>query len=215
MGDRIDSPNSPTTLTQIKTEPIPHGIRVRHIGSGPQGTFELLGQLTVDAHRLSATLRLDKAPPKRPWFAPRIEHVALGPWSEQAERVYAGCGNVIERPKAFRLAFDGHRLSTSFVGLDFPGGMALVQAVDRGPEALDVDPQSRHYSLQAVGDATRSLLGSMGPATPVVTKRASIRDCTASTATTTWPPKSLPGIRPWSASRLGSMWYASIGSPTT
>jgi hypothetical protein len=158
MGDRIDSPNSPTTLTQIKTEPIPHGIRVRHIGSGPQGTFELLGQLTVDAHRFSATLRLDKAPSKRPWFAPRIEHVALGPWSEQAERVYAGCGNVIERPKAFRLAFDGHRLSTSFVGLDFPGGMALVQAVDRGPEALDVDPQSRHYSLQAVGDATLSLI---------------------------------------------------------
>ncbi|MFV2065978.1 MAG: hypothetical protein ACC645_03290 [Pirellulales bacterium] len=158
MGDRIDWPDAPTTFTQIKTEPIPHGIRVRHIGSSPQGPFELVGQLVVDEDRLNATMRLEKVPPRRPWFAPRIERFALGPWSEKVERVYAGCGNVIEGPEAFRLGFDGHRLSTSFVGFDFPGSMAIVQAVDRTPEALEVDPNTRHYSLQAVGDATLSII---------------------------------------------------------
>ncbi len=69
-------------------------------------------------------------------------------------RVYAGHGNVIETPAAFSLSFDGHRLATSFVGLEFANGSALLQAVDLPPDALRVDPQQRRCSLQTGGNAT-------------------------------------------------------------
>jgi hypothetical protein len=61
--------------------------------------------------------------------------VGPGAFDATAERVYAGMGNVLVQPEAFRLYADGHNLATRFVGFDFPG-VALVQATDTLPEYL-------------------------------------------------------------------------------
>jgi hypothetical protein len=84
----------------------------------------------------------------------RIDDVSAGEWSAKLERVYAGAGNVIVEPEAFRLAFDGHRLSTSFVGFDFDGGASLVQTVDAPPRELEVDPARRVATLHAACEQT-------------------------------------------------------------
>ncbi len=60
---------------------------------------------------------------------------------------------MIEKPEPFELAFDGHRLSTSFVGFEFARGPSLLQAVDLPPDSLRVDPRESHYSLRTNGNA--------------------------------------------------------------
>ena len=79
--------------------------------------------------------------------------LAVDRFCRPAQRIYAGHGNVIQRPEAFRLNFDGHRLATSHVEFDF-AGVSLVQAVDLPPEALVVEPDAHHYSLHTAHDAT-------------------------------------------------------------
>jgi len=146
---RLDDPRSPVVLLGTREEPCAGGRQVRHQFRGPGGTFDLVARLWVEHEVLRATFRLENAPPPEPWRVVYLQDVAAGPWSEAAERVYAGAGNVLRKPGAFRLNFDGHRLSTSFVGLDFAGGGSLVQGVDVPPELLDVRPAERHYSLHA------------------------------------------------------------------
>ena len=77
-----------------------------------------------------------------------LEDVALGSFSRKARQVYAGFGNAIRDPAPFHLSFDGHQLSTSFVGLDFDG-LSLVQGVNVPPDHFEVAPASRHYSIHA------------------------------------------------------------------
>ncbi|HAK93807.1 MAG TPA: hypothetical protein DCM87_02040 [Planctomycetes bacterium] len=77
--------------------------------------------------------------------------VGPGPFDAEAERVYAGTGNVIVRPEAFRLHADGHQLAARFAGFDFPG-VSVVQATDTLPERLEVAPARRIYRLAAGED---------------------------------------------------------------
>ncbi len=72
--------------------------------------------------------------------------IAPGPFTRKARRVYAGPGNVIEEPAHFALSGDGHRLSTRFVGFDFPGA-SLVMATGMLAERLEVVPERRLYRL--------------------------------------------------------------------
>ena len=68
---------------------------------------------------------------QRPWLHVHLEDVAAGPWSDRAVRVYAGAGNVMQDPKAFRLKYNGHFLSTSYIGIDFAGGISMVEGLGR------------------------------------------------------------------------------------
>src|SRR5208283_489555 len=92
---------------------------------------------------------LENTPTPRPWFDVHLEEVTAGPWSERATRIYAGQGNVVEDPKTFRLDYDGYILATSYVGFDFANGVSLLQGVDITPNRLQVDPESRVYTLNS------------------------------------------------------------------
>jgi hypothetical protein len=75
-------------------------------------------------------------------------------------RVYAGFGNVIEKPQRFDLSSNGFNLSTRHVGVDYDNGLSLVQATDVFPDRLHVDPEQLTWSLQTHHDATISLIPS-------------------------------------------------------
>lgn len=145
LGSRLDDRRCPLVLDQVAQEPA-EGLKVRHRFESPLGPFDLLGRLWVEQGVLRARFWLENAPSARPWLHAHLEEVAAGPWSQPARQVYAGQGNVIRQPGAFRLGFDGHRLSTSFVGLDFEDA-SVVQGVDVPPDHFEVAPQRRHYSL--------------------------------------------------------------------
>ena len=91
---------------------------------------------------------------------PRFTLLGLGAASEQATRVYAGFGNVIEKPGSFELHGNGFQLSTRHVGADFPGGLSLVQASDLFPDMFVVHPDQRLYQMRTHHDATLSLVPS-------------------------------------------------------
>jgi hypothetical protein len=154
LGGRIDDARSPILLEKAAEEPCDDGCQVQHHFHGIQGDFDLVGRLFVDRGSLRAVFRLENVPPPKPWMAVYLEGVAAGPWSEPARQVYAGDGNVVREPQAFRLGFDGHRLSTSFVGFDFPAGISVVQGVDVPPDELRVEPAERHYSLDVPHSST-------------------------------------------------------------
>src|SRR5208282_4571831 len=91
---------------------------------------------------------------------PRFTLLALGPASQPATRVYAGFGNVIEKPGRFDLYANGFQLSTRHVGVDYAGGLALVQSSDVFPDLFSVEPEKKIYSLHTHHDATVSLVPS-------------------------------------------------------
>ncbi len=158
LGGRIDDARSPVLLRESKEEPSPGGWQVRHRFESVFGPFDLVGRLFVDRGTLRAHFELQNGPPPRAWQVLYLEDVAAGPWSDTARQVYAGVGNVIRDPGPFRLGFDGHQLSTSFVGFDFAGGISLVQGVDVPPDHLQVTPSSRHYSLHVPHRSTMTLI---------------------------------------------------------
>lgn len=159
LGARLSDPASSIALVAASEEPAGEAYRVRHKFAGAAGGFDVVGELRVESGVLRAVFRLENGPAPQPWRVARLEDVAVGSWSEQAKRVYAGQGNVIVEPEAFSLGFDGHRLSTSFVGFDF-GDIKIVQAVDNPPDHLAVDPKSRAYSLHVPHDQTMTLIAS-------------------------------------------------------
>jgi hypothetical protein len=152
-GAPVESPASMIPVLNIaKSRDREGALRVEHALRLVTGeTCRLVARISMNAGILEVGWTLEDAPEPRPWRVVRLEDVACGPWSRSAEKVYAGAGNVIVGPEAFRLPFDGHRLSTSFIGLEF-GPIKLVQSVDSVPDALDVRPAQRHYSLHAAGD---------------------------------------------------------------
>ena len=149
LGGRIDDARSPILLEEVDELPCDSGYRVRHHFRSAHEAFGLVGHLFVEGGALRAKFQLDDVPPPKPWLAVYLEDVAAGPWSQPARQVYAGHGNVVRQPEAFRLGFDGHRLATSFVGFDFSGGLSMVQGVDVPPSDFRVEPADRHYSLHA------------------------------------------------------------------
>lgn len=145
LGSRLDDHRCPLVLEQVAPEP-DEGLKVRHRFESPLGPFDLLGRLWVEQGVLRARFWLENTPSARPWLHVHLEDVGAGPWSQPARQVYAGQGNVIRQPGAFRLGFDGHQLSTSFVGFDFENS-SVVQGVDLPPDHFEVAPERRHYSL--------------------------------------------------------------------
>ncbi|MBN1442247.1 MAG: hypothetical protein JXA90_06035, partial [Planctomycetes bacterium] len=174
LGEALEDWRSPAVLVAARTEEGPGLYRVRHSFSGPLGAFDLVGELAIEGGLLRARLRLENAPPPRPWLAAYIEDAAAGPWAwgGRARRVYAGHGNVIVDPGAFRLGFDGHRLATSFAGFDFETGISIVEAVDVPPDHLEVTPDDHRYTIHAPHAQTRTLI----PARDVWTAAKAWRD---------------------------------------
>ena len=154
LGARIDDASSPLLLARTETEQTGDSYLVRHFFTSPLGPFEVVGRLTVHEGVLQAAFHLDHTPKPTPWQAIYLEDVAVGPWNCKARQVYAGHGNVVREPGPYSLRFDGHRLSTSFVGVDFEGGLSLVQGVDLAPDRFEVAPDRRHCSLHAAHKPT-------------------------------------------------------------
>lgn len=158
LGGRIDDTRSPILLEQVTPERCESGVCLRHRFRSRLGTFDLVARLWVDEGGLKAAFRLENEPAPQPWQACYLEEVAVGPWSRAVEQVYAGAGNVIRKPESFELSFDGHRLSTSFVGIDFEGGPSLLEASDLPPLKLKVSPSENYCSLHTANDCTLTLI---------------------------------------------------------
>ena len=148
LGDDMGDWRSASELLDAREEPAGAGrYRVRHHFRSWAGSFDVLTEMWVDARGLQARFWLENEPPARPWLRVYLQDVAAGPWTERAVRIYAGPGNVIQDPQAFRLVFDGLALATSFAGFDFANGISLLQGVDAVPDRLEVDPEDRTYTL--------------------------------------------------------------------
>ena len=87
----------------------------------------------------------------------RITDFALGPSDRAADSVYYGHGYRIDQPETFTANFGGHDLSTSHVGVDYAGGLSLLQAVDVPPLSFCVNPDSREYSLHTRLNGTMTM----------------------------------------------------------
>jgi len=146
-GDALEDWRASTELVEGREEPAGGRHRVRHRFRNWSGSFEVVSELWVEREGLRARFWLENTPPPRPWFQVTLEALSAGPWSEKLDRVYAGPGNVIEAPEAFRLSYNGHNLATSFVGFDFANGQALVQNSDAIPDYLEVEPEAGIASL--------------------------------------------------------------------
>ncbi len=133
LGDRLDD-RSAAELAEVRQE---GNHRIRHRFRSWAGDFDLMSELGVEGFALKVRFWLENEPPPRPWLPVYLEAVSAGPWSAPIRRIYAGAGNVIEKPKPFQAGFDGHRLATSFVGFEFEGGGAIVQGVDVPPDRLE------------------------------------------------------------------------------
>ncbi|MCS7304641.1 MAG: hypothetical protein NZ602_05970 [Thermoguttaceae bacterium] len=157
FGGRLDRGRSPILLQEVKgpdrLQDKPEAIW-RHRFQSVVGPFTLVGKLWIADGTLRAKFWLEDAPEAKPWQVVRLEDVATGRWSQPVEAVYAGPGNVLRRPGPFRLGFDGHRLSTSFVGMEFARGLALLQAVDLPPTDYQLLPAEGHSSLHVSDEAT-------------------------------------------------------------
>jgi len=149
-GYQLEEGNSPVALKQVAGEGDAQKYRIRHRFAD----FDLMAELWVDEGGLKTRFWMENAPEPKPWQAVYIEDAAAGAWSAPVRRVYAGVGNVLEEPQAFRLSFDGHFLATSFVGLDFQNGFSLVQAVNLPPHALEFDPARALASLRSAHSLT-------------------------------------------------------------
>ncbi len=158
LGDDLSDWRSASQLKSVKKGEEKGHLVYRHSFSSWMGDFDLLSDIWLENGALRVKFQLENTPPSRPWLATYIEDISLGEWSEQADKIYAGDGNVIVEPKAFNLWFDGHSLSTSFVGFDFTSGLSIVQGVDAVPSYLEVTPQSRIYTLHTPHPQVVSLI---------------------------------------------------------
>lgn len=158
LGGRIDDTRSPILLEQTREEACESGTCIRHRFRSRLGTFDLVGHLWVDEGGLKAAFRLENGPELQPWQACYLEDVAVGSWSRGIEQVYGGPGNVIRNPESYELRFDGHRLSTSFIGVDFEGGLSMLQASDVPPLMLKVVPEENHCALHTANACTLTLI---------------------------------------------------------
>ncbi|TWU36103.1 DUF5696 domain-containing protein [Novipirellula artificiosorum] len=153
-GLELHDRGAPVSLLRVDEQPTDDGVEYRHQFATATAAFDLVARVSVRGGGLRVAWTLENEPANRPWRVTRIESIAAGNFSSVANRIYAGHGNVIEKPRPFTLRFDGHFLSTSFVGLDFPDSMSLLQAVDVPPDHLTIDPDEGRYALTAGGNAT-------------------------------------------------------------
>jgi len=159
---------------EAREEPAAGRYRIRHRFKSAAGPFDLLAETWIEKGALRTRFAIENAKPQ-PWVHPHLEDLATGPWSERATRVYAGPGNVMQDPQAFRLRYNGHFLSTSYIGLDFAGGISVVQGVDVPPDHLSADPDTRSYSLHTPHNQVVSLI----PSSDVWTAARTFRELNA------------------------------------
>ena len=150
LGELLSDRGSPSAVTVERIAGIHAGeLAVRHHVSHPAGAFDVIGRLWVENDVLRAKFNLENAPKPEPWFHVYLQDTAVGEWQANPRRIYAGPGNVMVGVKrGFDLGFDGHRCSSSFVGLEFDG-MAILQGVDIPPRGLTARPKERHCSFHA------------------------------------------------------------------
>jgi hypothetical protein len=146
LGDAVERPDSIHKFLGATEEKAEGRYRIRHRFQSWAGPFDLVTETWNEKNALRTRVAIENAPP-RPWVHVHIEDLASGPWSQPARRVYAGPGNVMQDPGAFRLKANGHYMATSYVGLEFPGGISIVQGVDVPADHLGVDPAARSYSM--------------------------------------------------------------------
>ena len=154
LDDALEDWRSVSELLEAKEEPATGRARIRNKFRNWAGTFDLVTEYWIEGQALRVRLWLENTPPSKPWFHVYLEEATAGRWSENAHRIYAGPGNVIVDPAAFRLGFDGHNIATSFVGLDFPSGISIVEAIDVPPTRLEVDPSAGLCSLNSAHTQT-------------------------------------------------------------
>lgn len=147
LGDALQERRTATELVESHQEPAEGRYRVRHRFHNWGGSFDLLTEMWVESDGLMVRFWLENTPAPRPWFDVHLEEVTTGPWSDHARRIYAGQGNVIQDPKAFRIGYDSYWVGTSYVGFDFANGISLLQGTDITPNRLQVDPEAKVYTL--------------------------------------------------------------------
>lgn len=152
LGTQLEDPRAAIILEKVTEETLPQGRQLRHHFRSLWGEFDLVGRIFLEQSVLRVKFHLENAPAPRPWRVFSLEDVAAGSWDQEAKQVYAGDGNVLRRPGPWEAVFDGHFLSTSFVGFDFDGGLSLVQGVDSPPNRFSLQPERRHYSLHSACD---------------------------------------------------------------
>ena len=160
MGDALEDWRSACRFVEAREESAAGRYRIRHRFESWEGSFDILAETWMENGALRVRFWMENGPRPGPWKSVHLEGVSTGPWSEQALRVYAGDGNVIQEPQAFQMRFDGHLMSTSFVGLDFPGGISLLEGVDAPPDTLRVDPRAHLYELITPDQQTLTLVPS-------------------------------------------------------
>ena len=172
LGDWLDDWRSAIRLLEVREESPGGRYGLRHRFESWAGAFDLASEVWIEKGVLRVRFRLDSTPPPRPWVQARLEEVKAGPWSQALERVFAGTGNVIVKPQAFQLGFDGHRLATSFAVLEFANGSTVLMGVDSPPDRLEVVPEGRLFTLSTPGTQTITFIPSADVWTAVKAWRA-------------------------------------------
>ena len=157
LGYALEDLRSSNGWIEAREEPADGRYRIRHRFESWAGPFDLLTETWIEKGALRTRFSLENTRPQ-PWVYPHLEDVAAGPWSERAIRIYAGPGNVMQDPQAFRLKANGHYMATSYVGIDFAGGISMVQGVDVPVDHLRVEPDIRSYSLHTPHDQVVSFI---------------------------------------------------------
>lgn len=157
QGAALDDSGAAVKLVEARDESANGRYRVRHRFESQAGPFDLLTETWVEKGALRTRFALTNAK-QRPWVHVHLEDVAVGPWSQQAKRIYAGPGNVMQDAQKFRLRYNGHFLSTSYIGIDFSNGVSMVQGVDVPPDHLAADPEARTVSLHVPHDQVVSFV---------------------------------------------------------
>jgi hypothetical protein len=157
LGDTLEDTRSANHLLETLDESVGDRYRMRYRFQSWAGPFDLVSEAGVEKGAFRTRFVIEHAE-ARPWAHIHLEDLAAGPWSARAIRIYAGPGNVIQDPKAFELAANGHFLATSYVGIDFANGMSILQGVDAFPDHVSVDPDLRSYSLHTAHDQILSFI---------------------------------------------------------
>ncbi len=157
-GDRLDAPGSVFPLTDTVKRKTEKGWSFDYTFRHWAGSLRLRVAYVLRKDALQVTCTLPETPPDAPWRAVRIEDVSLGPWNLPVQSVYAGVGNVLVKPRAFSLGFDGHQLATSYVGQAFDADLAVVQAVDVPPTWYEFSPETRRATMHAASEQTMTII---------------------------------------------------------
>ena len=111
---------------------------------------EMTYQIAVNGPALAFSIECSKPE----W----ITSIQMGPTDAMADAVYYGHGYCIKGPKKFTVGADGHRLSTSHIGLEYPSGIAVLHASTMMPATLVVDNEKNIATMDIRPGTTLTLL---------------------------------------------------------